>query len=486
MPDLRRQVLESGKTVSRKAASRESSVRTSRANSTHNSPQNSRQSSRNASRQGSDDEDAGNMSDDTAVSLNSIDDTEQAESETNNSEWEQELHNVVESILDRKRSSVAGRETSYAAFCRLLKFHFVGEHLRYWIPDILNALKRSIKNEDSVRETTLAIRALELLAITTSDQTIYAGVEPLLARTIRDSTSTTIKAEALHCLGTCVMFGGAGEDDYLDQMSFLLDITATDGESIDAHDDSGSVTAALQVWGFLATEIDDFENESEDAVQIFMDQLNGGDSSVQIAAGENIALLYEKSYTEQEDDDDEGIEEDGPSGDSDNESDSDEEPLSTGPKLVKRYNAYHNKPELEDQLQSLATVHTKRISKQDKKSLHTNFASIHTTVANPRRGPMYSTAIDQTTNRHYGHKLTVKINKDGAMHIDRWWKWIRLNSLRRVLQGGFAVHYFHGNHNILNCLPAVMVRIDNRHRNTSNKVAKPRQNRRWEMQFSEE
>lgn len=63
MPDLRRQVLESGKTMSRKAASKEGSRRTSRASSA----QNSHQSSRNASRQASDDEDAGNLSDDTAV-----------------------------------------------------------------------------------------------------------------------------------------------------------------------------------------------------------------------------------------------------------------------------------------------------------------------------------------------------------------------------------------------------------------------------------
>lgn len=63
MPDLRRQVLESGKTISRKAASREGSRRTSRANSA----QNSRQSSQNQSRYGSDEEDLDSLSDDTAM-----------------------------------------------------------------------------------------------------------------------------------------------------------------------------------------------------------------------------------------------------------------------------------------------------------------------------------------------------------------------------------------------------------------------------------
>ncbi|KAL4882365.1 interferon-related developmental regulator-domain-containing protein [Aspergillus karnatakaensis] len=479
MPDLRRQVLESGKTISRKAASREGSGRNSRTNSA----QNSRQTSRNVSRQASDDEDAGCLSDDTAISLGSFDDLDSLDLENNNTDWNQELLEVIEDILDRKRSSVFGREETYSAYCRLSKFHYVEELIRRRVPDLLAAFFRSIKAETSIRESTLALRALELLAITAADNTIFENAEPLLTRTIRDSTSTEIKAAAIHCLGTCTMFGGAGDDGIEDQMTYLLDVVASDGQSIDAEDDSTCVTAALQEWGFMATEIEDLENESEDAIQIFMEQLTGGDSSVQIAAGENIALLYEKSYTPQEDDDDEGEDEDEADGETGHDSDSDEETFRTGPKLVKRYNAYHNTPELERQLQSLATVHTKRISKRDKKSLHTNFASIRTTVANPRRGPMYNTAIDQDTNKHYGSKLTVKIGRQGVMHIDRWWKWIRLNSLRRVLQGGFAVHYFQGNRAVLDSLPVVMVRMESpTSRNAPKKAAKMRNNRRWAMQ----
>lgn len=62
MHDLRRQALSSGKTVSRKAMSREASRATSRASSAHNS----HSSSRNASRHPSDDDDIGSQSDDTA------------------------------------------------------------------------------------------------------------------------------------------------------------------------------------------------------------------------------------------------------------------------------------------------------------------------------------------------------------------------------------------------------------------------------------
>jgi hypothetical protein len=64
MHDLRRQALESGKTVSRKARTKVASGASSKANSTINSPAQSRATSRNPSRQGSDDEEY--LSDGTA------------------------------------------------------------------------------------------------------------------------------------------------------------------------------------------------------------------------------------------------------------------------------------------------------------------------------------------------------------------------------------------------------------------------------------
>ncbi|OKL63546.1 hypothetical protein UA08_02035 [Talaromyces atroroseus] len=454
MHDLRRQALESGKTISRKAQSREASRSNSRAGSAQTSRHTSRQSSRAASRHPSDDEDNGNLSDDTATwSTSSLDDLGE-NPESDNVEWPEELADCIQDILDRKRSSVQGREESLAVFCRLSKFHYVEEEIRSHIQDLLAAFSRSIKYESSVRESILALKALEFLAVTAYDDTIYDSVEPLLTRTIRDSASTLIKVAAIYCLGTCTYFGGTSDDAKMDQMNLFLDIVASDGQSVDASDDAGVVTAALQQWGFLATDIEDLEGESEEAIEIFIDQLGSSDSSVQIAAGEGIALLYEKSYTPQEDDDDEDEDDD----DDENDSDDDEEDGTDdyGPKLIKRYTAYHDTHQLEQLLSSLANVSGKRISKKDKKSLHTNFASILTTIENPRRGPMFSKAINQNTNRQYGSKRQVKVGSEGVMNIDRWWKWLRLAALRRILQGGFMEHYFQGNRAVLDALPVML------------------------------
>lgn len=473
MHDLRRQaLLESRKTVSRKAASREASRSTSRVVSAQTSRQNSRQSSRTASRYPSDDEDEGNLSDETGTwSTSSLDDLAE-NPESDNVDWPEELADCIQDILDRKRSSVQGREESLSAFCRLAKFHYVEEEIRGTVPDLLAAFSRSIKYEGSVRESVLALKALEFLALTAYDDTIYDAVESLLTRTIRDSTSGLVKIAAINCLGTCAYFGGTSEEAKMDQMNMLLDIVASDGQSIEASADYGVVTAALQQWGFLATDVEDLEAESEEVVEILIEQLSSTDSNVQIAAGENIALLYEKSYTPQEDDDE--VDSD------DVDEDEEEEDLAAngGPKLIERYTPYHDKYHLEQILASLATVSGKRISKKDKKSLHANFASILTTVENPRLGPAYNKAINQNTNRQYGSKRQVKVGSEGVMNIDRWWKWLRLASLRRILQGGFMEHYFQGNRAVLDALPVMLRDVRRSDRGGYKKAARMRNSTR--------
>ena len=374
----------------------------------------------------------------------SVDDLVENVEGEKNAGWTEELANCIQDIFNRKSSSVQGREDSLFVYCRLSENHFVEDEIKRYLKDLLESFTKSIKYGSRVGETTLALHALKLLVITANDDTIYDSVKQLLTQTISDSPSNLIKAAAIHCLGACTFFGGGAEEDHLEQMEFFLDIASSDGHAIDAMDDSNCVTAALHEWGLLATEVEDLQTESEVAIPVFMDQLESSEPSVQIAAGENIAFLYEKSYTPQEDADDKGASEDDASLSSAGNLD--------GPKLIKRYNAYHNTPHLEHALQSLATVSGKRIGKKDKKTLHSNFVSILTTVQDPRCGPMYSTAIDQDTNRHYGSKCTVK-GREGTINVDRWWKWIRLAALRRILQGGFAEHYYQGNQTVLNCLP---------------------------------
>ena len=289
--------------------------------------------------------------------------------------------------------------------------------------------------------------ALAMTLITSPSDVIYEAASPLLKRTIADSASIPVKTAAIHTLGTCTFYGGASEDEILDNMTYLLEIVSSDGHYIDAGDEPDPVTTALEEWGFLATLIEDVSEISEDAMEAFIEQLESSDLSVQIAAGENIALLYEKSYTPPEENE--------ILSDSDEDLNADPEDAPGAPKLIKRYDAYRRTDQLVHTLSSLAKLSTRSISKKDRKSIHTNFADILNSVEHPTHGPRYQNAINGETGRRYGSRMAVRIHKDGVMRIDKWWKLLRLKGLRRVLQGGFVVHY-EKNGVVFESLPIVM------------------------------
>lgn len=282
--------------------------------------------------------------------------------------------------------------------------------------------------------TDLDCEALAMTVVTSPSDLIYEAVVSPIKRIISDSASIASKAAAVHCLGTCTFFGGASDDEILDNMAYLLEIVASDGAFIEAQDEPTPVAAALEEWGALSTLIDDLATDSEEAAEYFVDQLSSSDPAVQIAAGENIALLYEKSYRPL-------TEDDGSADLSDNEIISDPDDIPGVPKLVKTYDAYRRTDLLKDTLSDLAKLNTRRLSKKEQKSLRTSFADILDSVEYPTHGPRYQNAISQETGKRYGSRMTVRIHKEGVMRIDKWWKLHRLQALRRVLQSGFVTHY---------------------------------------------
>jgi len=395
----------------------------------------SRTASRNGSRAPSDDGDDGYLSDETAWSTNSIDEILNGEDiHISEEQWKSELSVRIEQITNLKRSTTEGRTESFAAYAHILMARYANEEIEPHARELLQSMLRSIRQETTEHEAVKALKALAATIVTLDTGDVYEDVSVELKRAIQ-SESAEIQVNAIHCLGLAASLGGAGEDEIRDIMTLLLEIIETDGVSVDAQDNGSIVTAALENWGLLATDLDDLQEETEAAIEAFVDQLESSDAGVQIAAGENIALLYEKSFTTQE----EGEEiEQGPL-DEDHP-----EYVKGGEKLVQRYQVYRNRDKLLATLDELATVSSRRISKKDRKTLHSSFTDVRNSVEKPFRGPGYSTAIDQETGRVYGGgRMKIRINKNLELRIDKWWKLLRLTALRRALQGGFAYHYEH-------------------------------------------
>lgn len=420
---LLRQALESGKTTSRKARSKVSSAAVSKTTS----PAASRPVSRNTSHQSDSDSDSSDDSDFTTYST-----TDLVAPEDPDSPLEvkmQGLSTRIEQITNRKRSSVQGREESLNGFAYALRSRYALMEISPSIEELVPAILKSVKASQTEKETVLALKALALILATVPSENIYDAVSNPTKKIITDSPFMLARVAAIHTLGAATFFGGAGEEETQEIMSFLFEIIESDGCSIEADDNGKVVTAALEEWGFLATNLYDMEEASEEAIEVFAGQLESSDVGVQVAAGENIALLYEKSYTPLEEGEQLEV----------TEEDSDEEGRKS-PKQVKRYTVYRREDQLKDTLGSLASTSSRRLSKKDRKILHSSFADILNSVEHPTRGPCYSNAIDDVTGYAYGSRMSVGIGRSGQMTIQSWWKLHRLRAMKRIFQSGFIEH----------------------------------------------
>lgn len=432
MHDLRKQALglESGKTMSRKARSK-AGTPSPGSDSRPTSRANSRVASRSVSRNVSDDE--GDFSDTTQWSTNSIDEliADAGDGELPQEGWAANLNDRINEILDRKRSSVQGREDTLQAFSVDLVRHYAVDELKDRVEQLVPVMLKSVKSEVSERETVLALKALALMLITVPTETLYDAVAGLIKATISDSEYPTAKMAAIRALSIATFYGGAAVEETEDVMDFLLEIVSSDGHSISEPDNAEIVVTALEEWGFLATQLEDMEASTEPAMETFVDQLESSDVGVQVAAGENIALLFEKSYTELESDEE-------PDEPADPDTDND----TSSHHMVKRYTVHRNPRALEATILALSKSSSKRLSKKDRKHLHLSFKDILHTVEDPTRGPRYSTALDED-GRELGSRLKVKLSGSGGrgcLVVDKWWKLLRLNALKRLLGPGFGVH----------------------------------------------
>jgi hypothetical protein len=72
--------------------------------------------------------------------------------------WKQDLGDRIEEIIDRKRSSVQGRESCLAQYSHYLMSHYAYDEIEHKTGELFPALLKSIKAESSEKETCLALR----------------------------------------------------------------------------------------------------------------------------------------------------------------------------------------------------------------------------------------------------------------------------------------------------------------------------------------
>lgn len=96
---------------------------------------------------------------DHVTSVNSIDEMLNPDNaELSTDAWRAILNDRIAEILDRKRSSVQGRERCLAIYTRILTTQYAEEEIRGKEPELVSAFLKSVKSESSEKETVLAIK----------------------------------------------------------------------------------------------------------------------------------------------------------------------------------------------------------------------------------------------------------------------------------------------------------------------------------------
>ena len=458
-PDsLRKQTLKhNGKTLSRKAQAKLTSLTPSAAGSSPNSKNVSRASSagvsranseagwpgsRPDSRMGSSDEEGPSLSmayvaprlvsptyELTCHSNLSL--TEMLESElqggSDDDPWAESFTEELEHLVNNnfwKNSNPQLREQALVGYARGLLARYAPESLEPFADGMVSLLKKVIKAEDTANSTVLALKGLALTMITLPSNELYENTVALVKETIVDSALVPVKTEAIHTYAILAFFGDASDDEAHQARSFLLDIVASDGEAIDALDVSEPVVAALEAWSFLVTTTKDVAIFAEDSIEIIQEQLSSSSVPVAVASGQAIALVYEMDHREAEaeaNDEEQSATNDGDDG--------------------QRYRTYSRYDLLETRMQTLAKESGRAFSAAERKTLHSNFTDLLAGLRDPARGPRYSEIQDQESGRELGYRLKLRVAADAVATVTDWRQLVRLQALRRALRDGFRVQW---------------------------------------------
>ncbi|KAK1844760.1 ifrd domain protein [Colletotrichum chrysophilum] len=436
MHDLRLKVLrESGKTVSKKARSRPESARASMRNSPNispshsqiNSPAHSRAGSRYASEdEASDDEYDDNMT--MSTLSNGTDSGDEGIGGASDASWATLLQDRIVELQDRKRTNTKGRETTLMSYLHLVKHHYGGRQISGSINEIVSALMKNIRSGGSTVERIYSLKSLQATLLTSPSEVLFDDIYPQLEKTCEDDEDSDVKAAAIWAMAIATLYAGGSEEAASEFLEYIVTIVESDGESISAADSGEVVTAALESWVFVASQIDDITENVYTAIDAFVEQLDSTDVDVQTSAGFNIAFIFEAARDLEEE---------------------------TGEPM----NLQYDPKRLISRMREASKLSVKQTSRKDRRHLRKQFASIVTSLEHGK-GPGFSTAGRPSFNPHtggtraepgrrndddddmsgFGYREKLRLGSTVVL-IDSWSLMARVEAARVVLGGGLPTHF---------------------------------------------
>lgn len=430
MHDLRKKaLLESGKTMSRKARSRPDSKSATPITSPGHSPHGSRNVSRAGSRYASEDEDASDSELDDVMTISTAG-SDGGEEGSGAAPWIDRLQARISQIVaggrsgERKKMSNQERENMLRSYLHLVCHYPARCEIRDRMNDIVLGLIRAARSGGSATEKTLALKALAVSILTHPTENVLDDhVTALKSVVEEDGEEEEVKVAGLYTLAAAAMYGDGSHEAAEDMLQYMIEIVESDGHTIAAPDQADVVVAALKSWGFIAAHLENLSDQTEQSMEAFVEQLDSTDANVQTSAGTNIALLFETAREVEEE---------------------------TG----ERVNFQYDPQRLAQQMRDISKG-SKSVSKRDRRLLKSDFSSIATGLERGK-GPGYSTAGRPLMNpnkgrsfvggadadddfNEFGYRETIFVGKE-KMTIDSWALSAKVEYLRLVLAGGFPAH----------------------------------------------
>ncbi|OZJ05986.1 hypothetical protein BZG36_01231 [Bifiguratus adelaidae] len=365
------------------------------------------------------DSDDGALSDSSESTITSLGSTFDEDGVTTGN-WEDSLRNAIEQLSDKRGST---REDSLNTLIRLMQHKFCaavldGQHL-----SLLNTLTRLLKKGSTPKESIMAAKAIGLEFVNQGEisqveqEELYQGVLDTFKTSLVHSESPKVKAEVLRALAMTT-FIAASPQDSLETLEYLYDILDTDGAYIHLDEMDGEadeiaeiLTRALKGYGLLyggiygdrrGSRADAWE-EFEKVMPTHTRYLDSGQVETRVAAGENIALMFESIDMLNADVPDEEEEEE------------DHANVSLP--------QYEYMDDLVTQLSKMATDSNRRRSKKDRANQRSAFRDILKTVEDGVR-PHERFKVGRTT-----------------MELGSWSRIITMSAFRDLLKGGLSSQF---------------------------------------------
>ncbi|KAG0196675.1 Interferon- developmental regulator 1 [Mortierella sp. GBA30] len=358
------------------------------------------------------------------------DDFEDAQQHHAELTWEAQLKDAIEELNEKRSSS---REDALTRLQTIISQRFTADVLDSEKDDLMDLLKKSIK-KGGTRECVLAANVISLVFITIGedDEKMFTDLAPLLKYTITNHEQTEVKAACIRALGTACFISSAPQPSHLptyDLLSFFNDIALSSGASVNAPQNTETLTAALEAFGVLYAGLFAHLGPKEITIRArrFFNNiipaaktlLEHPSVEVRVAAGEDIALMLEilDLYQRQRDD-----------GEFSEEDDTSETYNDDDPEDLDEVTGDFRYDELDDlvaALGALSTDSSRHRSKKERSAGRSAFRDILKSVESQER-PTESFKL-----------------KEYDVDFDGWVEIIQLHYLRDRLASGLQTHFVH-------------------------------------------